>query len=85
MGDVMFTENFQRSADGVCSRDAPCIRAKYWDKADVEGGKVSNLLSDYTETAVSITEQLWILFLKTLIRNKASRFCRMAYSVLKRK
>jgi hypothetical protein len=42
----MFFENVQRF---VCSRDAPCRRDKSGDITDVKGGKVSNLLSGYTE------------------------------------
>jgi hypothetical protein len=33
----------------------------------------------------SLTEQQLILFLKRLIRNKSSRFCRLKYSILKYK
>jgi hypothetical protein len=44
---------------------------------DVKGGKVSNFLSGYTETNIFIREQQSILFLKTLITNKASRFFRL--------
>jgi hypothetical protein len=49
-GDGMFTKNAQRSAETVCSCDAPCWRAKSWDITGVKGGQVSNSLSGYTET-----------------------------------
>jgi hypothetical protein len=45
----MFTENDQRFAFVVCSGDAPSCRAQSGDITDVKGGKVSRLLSGYTE------------------------------------
>jgi hypothetical protein len=45
----MFIENVLRLADIVCSRDAPCWRAKSWDITEVKGRKISSLLSVYTE------------------------------------
>jgi hypothetical protein len=46
----MSTENIQRFADDVCRRDVPCWKGKPWDITDVEGRKLSNLLSEYTDS-----------------------------------
>jgi hypothetical protein len=49
----MFTENVQRSAGVVCSRDAPCCSAKSRDVTDAKAGKVSNLLGGHTVTTMN--------------------------------
>jgi hypothetical protein len=63
----MFVENVHRFAD-VRSPDASCRRV---NSCDIAGFKVCFV--PVLSTAVSIIQQLSILFSKTLIRNKASR------------
>jgi hypothetical protein len=48
-----------------------------WDNTDVKSAKVSNLLRGTWRLTVPIREQQSILLSKTLIRNTASRFCRL--------
>jgi D-Tyr-tRNAtyr deacylase len=48
----MSIENVHRSADAVCSRDAPYCRDKSCDITDIRGGEVSLLLSGYKGTNI---------------------------------